>query len=296
MTLEQLRIFVAVAEQGHVTRAARTLNLTQAAASASISALENRYGITLFNRVGRRIELTEAGRVFLDEARAVLSQATSARTALDDLAGLRRGSLTIHASQTVANYWLPPILCHYRRRHPGIDVRLVHGNTRQVARAVHDGAADLGFVEGAIAERGLIAEPVTMDTLVLVVGRAHPWAFDPPTTPDRLTESTWVLREHGSGTRAAFEAALEGWDLNIEQFEVTLELPSNEAVRTAVAAGTGATAISRLVVDSMLRSALLSRIDLPLQHRPFHMIRHQQRRPSAAMSALFEMLPQQSTL
>src|SRR3981189_3640347 len=119
MTLEQLRIFIAVAEKQHVTQAASQLNLTQSATSAAVAALERRYGIKLFDRVGRGIVLTQIGRDFLNEARAVVGRAKAAARILDDLAGLKRGSLTLAASQTVANYWLPPRLAAVRKAHPG---------------------------------------------------------------------------------------------------------------------------------------------------------------------------------
>src|SRR6195256_4291640 len=122
MTLEQLRIFIAVAERQHVTQAASQLNLTQSATSAAIAALETRYGIKLFDRVGRGIVLTRTGRDFLNEAREVVTRAKAAAQVLDDLAGLKRGSLTLAASQTVANYWLPPRLQAVRQNHPGIDL------------------------------------------------------------------------------------------------------------------------------------------------------------------------------
>ena len=108
MTLEQLRIFIAVAEKQHVTQAARQLNLTQSATSAAIAALETRYGIKLFDRIGRGIVLTQTGRDFLNEAREVVARAKAAAQVLDDLAGLKRGSLTLAASQTVANAPVAP--------------------------------------------------------------------------------------------------------------------------------------------------------------------------------------------
>ena len=118
MTLEQLRIFVGVAEREHMTRAAEALNVTQSAASAAIAALEARHDVPLFHRVGRGIELTEAGRMFLDEARAVLGRAASAELALSEFGGLKRGTLRIVASQTIASYWLPARLAEFHRRHP----------------------------------------------------------------------------------------------------------------------------------------------------------------------------------
>jgi DNA-binding transcriptional LysR family regulator len=108
--LSSLEIFAAVAEREHVTRAADALNLTQSAVSAAIAALDARHGVALFSRVGRRIELTDAGRLFLDEAYAVLARAQAAELALSEIAGLERGALTVYASQTIASYWLPPQL------------------------------------------------------------------------------------------------------------------------------------------------------------------------------------------
>src|SRR5579863_552099 len=141
MTLEQLRVFVAVAERQHVTRAAEALNIAQSAVSASIAALEGRHGAKLFNRVGRGIELTEAGQLFLVEARAVLARAEAAELVLSELGGLKRGTLTVQASQTIAGYWLPRHLVAFRREHPGIDIRLAVGNSTQVASSVREGAA-----------------------------------------------------------------------------------------------------------------------------------------------------------
>ena len=145
MTLEQLRVFVAVAERQHVTRAAEALNIAQSAVSASIAALEGRHGAKLFHRVGRRIELTEAGALFLAEARAVLARAESAELVLSELGELKR-----YASQIIAGYWLPRYLVDFRRSYPGVAIRLSIGNTSQAAAAVRGGETDLGFVEGEV--------------------------------------------------------------------------------------------------------------------------------------------------
>lgn len=148
MTLEQLRIFVGVAEREHMTAAARALNVTQSAASAAIAALEERHAVKLFHRIGRGIALTEAGRLFLVEARGVLARADAAGIVLDELGSMKRGTLRVVASQTIAAYWLPPILAKFRERHPALGIELAIGNTEQAAARVHDGEADLGIVEG----------------------------------------------------------------------------------------------------------------------------------------------------
>src|SRR5215831_21292372 len=204
MTLEQLRIFVAVAERQHMTRAAEALNLTQQAVSAAVVALENAHSVALFHRLGRRIELTEAGKVFLEEARSVLARAAAAELALSELGGLKRGTLAVQASQTIASYWLPRRLVAFHQVYPGIALHIGIGNSVQVAKAVSDGAAELGFVEGALDEPALSCERFGEDRLVLVVAAAHPWAVRDRVEVRELTDSDWVLREVGSGTRSAF--------------------------------------------------------------------------------------------
>src|SRR5258708_18900025 len=138
MTLDQLRVFVAVAERQHVTRAAGVLNLAQSAVSAAIAALEARHGAKLFDRVGRGVELTEAGALFLVEARAILARVEVAGLVLSELGNLKRGTLAVHASQTIASYWLPRHLVALRRPYPSIHIRLTIGNTAQGAAPLRE--------------------------------------------------------------------------------------------------------------------------------------------------------------
>ena len=290
MTLEQLRIFIAVAEKQHVTQAARELNLTQSATSAAIAALETRYDVKLFDRIGRGIALTQTGRDFLIEARAVLARARAATQVLNDLAGLKRGSLTIAASQTVANYWLPGRVQTFHTAHPGIELRLSMANTEQVARAVHEGSADLGFVEGDVDDASLAISKVGGDSLVVVVGMKHPWVGRTKITPKDLLATAWVLREHGSGTRSMFEAALRKYGIRFSDLRVALELPSNEAVRAALESGDCATAISDLVVAQSLAAKTLHRVKIDLPRRSFYVLRHKERYASHVEKALIKWL------
>src|ERR1700693_242521 len=286
MTLEQLRIFIAVAEKQHVTQAASQLNLTQSATSAAIAALEARYGIKLFDRIGRGIRLTQTGRDFLSEARDVVARAKAAAQVLDDLAGLKRGSLTLAASQTVANYWLPPRIAAFRKAHPGIDLHVTIANTEQVARAVHLGDADLGFVEGEVDDPSLAIRRMEGDSLAIVVGAGHPWIGKTRITPKLLTETCWILREPGSGTRSMFDAALKEFDIKLSDLRIALELPSNEAVRAAVESGDCATAISDLVVAQSLAAGTLHRVRIELPRRAFFVLRHKERYASHSEQAL----------
>src|ERR1700744_628864 len=179
MTLEQLRIFAAVADKQHVTQAAKELNLTQSATSAAIAALEGRYGIKLFDRVGRGIVLTHTGRTFLAEARAVLARARDAEQVLRDLAGLKAGKIVIAASQTVANYWLPSRLQAFNTAHPGIELAVRIANTERVAEDVREGLADIGFIEGDIDDAALSARRIDGDGLGGVVRPQPPFSRSP---------------------------------------------------------------------------------------------------------------------
>ncbi len=290
MTLEQLRLFVAVAEREHVTRAAAELRLTQSAVSAAIANLESEHGVKLFHRVGRGIVLSEEGRVFLEEARAVLARATAAERVLEELSGLKRGTLSVQASQTIASYWLPARLVAFRKAYPRVDVKLSAGNTQQVANAVSAGTAEIGFVEGQISDSELVLTTVDQDSLVIVVAPGHPWARARSVGAARLLESEWVLREPGSGTRSEFETALLGRGIHPEQLRVAIELPSIEAVRAAVEAGVGATAISELAVGSALKAGTLVRVGFKLPRRVFHAVRHHRRYHSRAAQTFMAMI------
>ncbi|QPC43301.1 LysR family transcriptional regulator [Kaustia mangrovi] len=286
MTLEQLRIFVAVAEREHMTRAAEALGLTQSTVSAAVSAIEARFAVPLFDRVGRHIELTAAGRAFLVEARAVLARAAAAERVLQDLSDLEAGTVAIRASQTIASYWLPAVLVAFRREHPKLEIELAIGNTAQVADAVLNGEVELGFVEGQVDQTMLKAEAVARDRLVLVVGASHPWARRGAVPITDLTAMDWVLRERGSGTRSEFEAALRQAGIDPRRLNVALELPSNEAVRAAVEAGAGATVISERVARAGIGSGTLHRVDITLPYRRFYALTHRERYRSKAVDTL----------
>lgn len=287
MTFEQLTIFVAVAEREHLTRAAQVIGLTPSAVSAAIRNLEAYYRVALFNRVGRGIELTMEGRLFLEEARATLAKVRAAELTLSELGGLSRGRLSIHASQTVASYWLPPLLMRYHREFPGIELELTIGNTRLVAEAVKQGLADIGFVEGETKDPSLAVVKVAEDALLVVVAPDHPFADGRPLSPHQLVEDTgWVMREAGSGTRATFENTVCRLGEDPARLRTVLALPSNEAVLSAVLAGSCAAVVSGMAAAGRLRDGQLVAVNFPLPPRSFSALRHKERRPSRAASML----------
>jgi DNA-binding transcriptional LysR family regulator len=286
MTLEQLRVFIAVAERGHVTRAAEVLGISQSAASAAIAALEARYRTKLFDRVGRGIELTETGRQFLREARAVLDRASMARTVLEDLAGLATGSVAIAASQTIATYWLPRRLAAFHSANPGVRLNVMIRNTREVESAVVEGEVNIGLVEGPTQHAALTRQPVDQDRLVLVVAADRPPLPITATGRLDLRAITWVIREAGSGTRRVLEDLAFREGLSLDDLNIFLVLPSNEAVREAIEAGAGATIISRHVVASAIAAGTLTEIPIGLPQREYALVRHRDRHETLAQQAL----------
>lgn len=290
MTLDQLRVFLAVADLEHVTRAAQALNMTQSAVSAAIAALEARHDVRLFDRVGRNIALTDAGRRFVPHARGVVQQAAAAAGALADLGTGIGGTLRVQASQTVSSYWLPPYLVRYRGLFPQVTLEFLPGNTSTVVAAVLDGAADLGVVEGRVAAPDLLVQTVAQDALIVLVGRDHPWADGRRLGLADLADTAWVLREGGSGTRAAFAADLGRLGLDHAKLSVLLDLPTNEACIAAVEAGGVATVLSRRAAAPHLAQGLVAEAGFDLPPRVFSAIRHRNRHVSRAAAALLDLL------
>lgn len=297
MTLEQLRIFLAAAERQNMTRAAEALHVTQPAVSAAIAALEARHGLPLFHRIGRNIELTEAGKVLRDEAQAILRRVQDAEASLADMLGLRRGRLRLAASQTVGNYWLPPLMARFRRAFANIDLNLAIGNTEQVAAAIKDGTAELGIVEAPVAGDLFTERLLPGDRLVLVAaatdaGLRLSRLLSPLSSADEklLGGADWVWRETGSGTRQLMETMLTTLGLDPATLPRSLELPSNEAVRLAVEAGAGFTIISELAVAASIQEGRLLSWDLPNATRHFRLLHHRSYRPSQVAVAFGSLI------
>ena len=287
MTLDQLRIFIEVAERGHVTRAAEALGMSQSAASAAIAALESSYEIKLF---GRGIQLTEVGRIFQSEARAVLDRASMARSVLQDLAGGPVGPVSIAASQTIATYWLPRRLADFHNANPGVRLNVVIGNTHDVETAVVEGKANVGLVEGPTQHPALTRQRIDQDQLVLVIASNYPPLPVNGSGRLDLRSITWVIREAGSGTRRGLEDLARHEGLSLDNLNIALVLPSNEAVREAIEAGAGATVISRHVVASAIAAGTLSAVAVDLPPREYALLSPRDRHETVAQETLVARL------
>lgn len=260
MTLEQLRIFLAVAEYLHFTRAAEALFITQPAVSAAIQSLEAEYGVKLFHRIGRRIEIAEAGKLLQIEAQKILDQVIQAERGLKELNNLQRGELKLGASLTIGNYWLPGKISQFKRQYPGINIDCTLANAEEICEGTATGIFDLGLLTGGVKptlESYLDQEVVGSERLQIVVGKSHPWFKRPEITVSDLYQTDWVMRESGSGVQQMFEQALQSWGVDPGQLNVVLVLPSSDMIKAVVENDMGAAAIPDLMVTKELQLATL---------------------------------------
>ena len=283
-TLEQLRSFVAVAETEHVSRAAASLFLTQAAVTQQVRHLERAVGLQLLERDGRRVRLTDAGRSLAETCRAALRGIDVVDEAAQAMKQLQAGSLHLGASPTCAAYYLPPQLAEFARRHPGVKLNVTVDTSAELNRQVALGTLDCAEVEGA-PDPALTAVEVARDELLLVVHRDHPLARMKRVTAADFERHLYLGRgPQWSAERSAREMLGDAYD-KVE----SLNLGHPEYVRAAVAAGLGFAALSRRAVASDLASGLLKRLPIAPIVRPITMVRRAAR-GGPAQEAFWDLL------
>ena len=236
LNLNSLRLFLAVATHGGFSRAARVTGVSQPAISKAVRLLEEQGGAQLLVRASTGVVLTEAGGLLLEHARALFAEERAAEERLDSLRGLRRATLRLGASTTLAAYFFPPILGELHRAHPGIDLQLLSANARTVVEAVLDHRVELGLVEGPVRDGRLEVRPWREDILHVVVSPGHRLARNRRVTGPQLMGEVLLIREEGAGTRVVMEAALRRRRWTPSRLFV---VNSTEAIRGMVAAGIG---------------------------------------------------------
>lgn len=245
ITLQRLRLLVALAENGSVTAAARALGISQPALSQNLRIIERHYGFPLLMRSGRRVVLTQRARGAVDYARRILRLVGESERAVRDLVELKAGRLVVAGTSTAATYLLPRSLAEFRSRYPEVEIALRMGDVRAIERWVLAGEADLGVI-GEVAEPlDAVVTPFRRDELLVVAPPAHPLASVARLDAESLASHALIVRERGSSTRQTLERGLSraGFPLT-----VLFELESAEAILQAVAAGLGASVVSELAV------------------------------------------------
>jgi DNA-binding transcriptional LysR family regulator len=289
VNLNHLAVFHAVAQTGSMTLGAGRLDISQPAVSKQVQDLERALGTHLFDRVGRRVRLSQAGEILADYARRLFALANEAEEAMADVRAVGRGRLVIGASTTIGTYLLPGVLAEFARRHPRVELLVHIENTEQVHRRLAGHELDVGLTEGLVENEGLVAEVFHRDELVLIAARGHRLADQARVSLSAVREEPFILREPGSGTRAVEERALASLKVPVR---AVMALGSTEAIKRVVAAGVGLAIVSRLAVDAECSAGTLS--VLPIAglriERPLHLVRRKGRRDGPALQAFCGVL------
>ncbi len=253
----RLKVFRVVARHLNFTRAAEELLLTQPAVTQQIKALEDEYGLPLFNRTGGRISLTPAGLTLLPFAEQLKALSDQAFEAVLSTSGSNAGGLALGASQTIGQYLLPNFVAAFLREHPRVAITAISGNTDAMLEAVADHRIQLALVEGPALRKDLHIEPFMRDRMVLVVPSSHEWA-NQQITPTDLHNASLLMREFGSGSRRVVEQALNAAGLAKKDLHTVMELDSTEGLLSAVEAGLGVTFVSHWAVRNQLALGTLA--------------------------------------
>jgi DNA-binding transcriptional LysR family regulator len=289
MNLNHLAVFHAVAQTGSMTLGAERLDVSQPAVSKQVRDLERALGVPLFDRVGRRVRLSQAGAILADYARRLFALAREAEEAMADVRAVERGRLAIGASTTIGTYLLPGVVAAFWRRHPGVEVLVDIGNTEQVHRRLAGHELDVGLTEGFVEEEELDAEVFSLDELVVIAAPGHPLAGKPRVPVSAVQQEPFILREPGSGTRAVEERALARLKVRAR---AVMALGSTEAIKRVVAAGVGLAIVSRLAVAAECAAGTLAVLAVAGLHieRPLHLVRRKGRRDGPAVRAFCGVL------
>ncbi|WP_286220078.1 LysR family transcriptional regulator [Marinobacter apostichopi] len=289
-SFRQLEVFLAAANFQNITRAAESLAMSQSAASSALKELENQFDIQLFDRVGKRLQLNELGRLYRPKVEAVLAQAKELEQAFSKHTEV--GALKVGATLTIGNYLAVGVMAQYMNTptHPRVSLEVA--NTSTIARRVKDFELDIGLIEGELHASELEVLPWRGDELVVFCSPDHPLASKTSLTDDDLRAATWIMREQGSGTRQSFERGMHGLltDLN-----VLLELEHTEAIKRAVETNLGIGCLSEVVLEDAFRRGSLVPLNVP-EHRQFdrqfYFILHKQKYRSAGIDAWMELCRQ----
>jgi len=289
-TLRQFEVFLAVARAQSFRRAAEALHLSQPALSQHVAELERALGARLFDRRGRSVTLTEAGRILEDHALRLFATLASAREAIGELGDLKRGSLLVGASTTPGIYVLPAVVAAFQARYPGIALTLQIANSAVVEQRIRANELDLGVVGGHALHQG--EECLTaglLDELILIVPTTHRWARRREVAPALLADQRLLMREEGSATRQVTERALQQARVRCA---ASMELGHTEAIKQAVMAGLGVAFVSVHAVRGELAGGRLSALRLKglRIRRHFHVIHNEARTLGASARAFIELL------
>lgn len=287
MTLRHYKIFVAVCDAKSMTAAAEKLFMSQSAVSQAIAELEGHYGVRLFERLCRKLYLTQAGEKLLGYARHMIRMNTEVENDMKTLH--RNGTIRLGASVTVSAHVLPKLVSAFRKANPLTDVEVTEDNTEKIENLILQDKIDLGLVEGEAASPDVLARPFMEDELILICSPNHRFASIPMIEPKELEQEDFIIREKGSGTRRTFEDKMTENHLT---WRVTWTCNNAETIKMAVSEGLGVSVISRRAVVNEVKSGLLCQKSIKgLQFkRQFKIIYHKNKYITETMEKFMSLL------
>ncbi len=300
-TLDQLRILKAIAAEGSFKRAADSLYVSQPAVSLQVQNLERQLDVPLFDRGGRRAQLTEAGHLLLSYGEKILSLCQETCRAIEDLQNLQGGTLIVGASQTTGTYLLPRMIGMFRQKYPDVAVQLHVHSTRRTAWSVANGQVDLAIIGGEIPAElveSLEIVPYAEDELALIIPVSHPFSKLDTIHREDLYKLQFIALDSQSTIRKVIDQVLARCDIDTRRFRVEMELNSIEAIKNAVQSGLGAAFVSTSAIAKELQMGLLhcAPIEGVIVKRMLRLIFNPNRYRSKAAEAFSrEILPQFAT-
>jgi DNA-binding transcriptional LysR family regulator len=288
MDVRDLQVFLSVSKHLNYTRAGEEINLSQPSVSVRIHQLESELRVKLFEQLGKKVVLTDAGQLLVPYANRVIAAIDDAHHAIDELQGLERGSLRIGASTTPGMYLVPQVVARFKRSHPKIDIHLRIKDTREVEDGVLNNEFDFGFVGGHLIATEVSAHAWLTDELLLVVSPDHRLRNKKTVRKQDLEGESFIVRESGSATRATIVTQLQ--QANFE-LETVIEMENPESIKKAVQSGLGIAFISKFAIATELKAKTLTAIrvrDLTI-NRELKIVHRKDKHLSRAAVAFIEM-------
>ncbi|MDD5105640.1 MAG: LysR substrate-binding domain-containing protein [Desulfuromonadaceae bacterium] len=294
MNFNQLRVFQAAAKSLNFTRAAEELHLTQPGISKHLKELEEYYGTPLFERLGKKLSLTQAGEALLEATTAAFIVLDSAKERIDDLNNMTTGKLAIGACHTIGTYVLPDKLVQFRQRYPAIEssieIKVEMNYSREIVEKVLNNSIELGLIGYFRPDPRLLVQTFMSETVQLIVSPSHPWGERKSAVRlSELAQQTVLLAARGSGTWRIVESLLVRKKVQLGR---TIELGSSEAVKRAVAANMGVALLSRHVLSHELTDGTIKTVPISGGEpaRDLYLIQHKDRYLSRAARAFVELV------
>jgi DNA-binding transcriptional LysR family regulator len=254
INLDQLRIFQAVVQTSSFTRAADVVHLTQPGISKHIKQMEEYFGVALFDRLGKKVALTQAGEVLFAATQEIIASITAAEQNIEELKGLRGGKLVLGASFPIGIYILPEILAEFRKQYPAVEIKLDISLSEKIVTGVLTNQLDLGVVSQEVNDPKLQAREFMTDELIAIAPRHHRWAGKHRIRPQDLLEETFIVSAPGAGTRGVVEERLREKGIVLESL---VDFGNTEGVKRAVEAGLGVSVQGRSVVQREISAGSL---------------------------------------